>query len=186
MKIIIILSILSLSQIVLANKGAVTGLDIPRYVSLKSNDSNIRVGPSINYPIFIKYIFKDFPLKIIEEYGDWRKVVDFQNNSGWIHKSLIKNQRTAIIISQNKKKVDVYNISNGKIIGEIENGMIVNIPKCKLDWCLIIKNENKGWINKGFLWGTKENEEYNVGAIQKLTDVYLRSINLIEKKFFQK
>ena len=37
--------------------GKVTGLEIPRFVSLKSNDVNIRVGPSINYPIKLKYVF---------------------------------------------------------------------------------------------------------------------------------
>ena len=41
-----------------AEVGKETGLDIPRYVSLKSNDANIRIGPSTNYPIVIKYIQK--------------------------------------------------------------------------------------------------------------------------------
>ena len=45
-----------------------------RYVSLKSNDANIRVGPSINYPIVIKFIQHNYPLKILEEYDDWRKL----------------------------------------------------------------------------------------------------------------
>ena len=39
-----------------AQKGPETGLDIPRFVALKSNDVNLRVGPSLNYPIKIKYI----------------------------------------------------------------------------------------------------------------------------------
>ena len=75
------------------NIGSETGLDLPRYVSLKSNDSNVRVGPSKNYPITLKYIINDYPLKIVEEYDDWRKIVDFENNLGWIHKSLIKGER---------------------------------------------------------------------------------------------
>ena len=87
MKIISILISILLLNISYANTGSVTGLDLPRYVSLKSNDSNIRVGPSKNYPILIKFININYPLKIIEEYGDWRKIVDFQKNSGWIHKT---------------------------------------------------------------------------------------------------
>ena len=66
------------------NIGSQTGLDLPRFISLKSNESNIRVGPSKNYPITLRYIIKDYPLKVIEEYNDWRKIIDFQNNTGWI------------------------------------------------------------------------------------------------------
>ena len=50
------------------NLGSETKLDLPRYVSLKSSESNLRVGPSKNYPILIKFIVSDYPLKIVEEF----------------------------------------------------------------------------------------------------------------------
>ena len=75
------------TKICYAEFGKETGLEIPRYVSLKSNDANIRVGPSKNYPIVIKYTQKNYPLKILEEYDNWRKIEDFTKNIGWIHKS---------------------------------------------------------------------------------------------------
>ena len=56
MKIFFALFILFFYNISFANKGPVTGLDLPRFVSLKSDDSNVRVGPSKNYPILRKYI----------------------------------------------------------------------------------------------------------------------------------
>ena len=102
MKILFVLFILLYSNINFANKGPITGLDLPRFISLKSNDSNVRVGPSKNYPILRKYIVKNYPLKIIEEYDDWRKIIDFQNNTGWVHKSIIKGERYGIIISEKK------------------------------------------------------------------------------------
>ena len=78
------------SFIIIAKTGIVTGLDIPRFVSLKSNDANLRIGPSINYPIEIKYVKQNLPIEIIEEFDVWRKVKDYDNNIGWLHKSLIK------------------------------------------------------------------------------------------------
>ena len=103
MKIIILLILtVALTQNSHASLGEETGLKIPRYVSLKSNDANIRVGPSKNYPIVIKYIKKNYPLKIIEEYQDWRKVEDFNKNTGWIHKSLISGTRTGLIFQKTK------------------------------------------------------------------------------------
>ena len=138
-----------------------TGFEIPRYASLKSNDSNLRVGPSTNYPILIKYIENDFPIQIIEEYQDWRKIIDINNNSGWLHKRLIKGNRSGIIVSLNDKNILVYNTVFGKIIGEVSPGSIVNLKKCKQNWCLIKIGNHKGWINKKYLGSEKM--KFNVG-----------------------
>ena len=46
--VIAFISIIIFSQASNAGIGQETGLEIPRYVSLKSNDANIRVGPSKN------------------------------------------------------------------------------------------------------------------------------------------
>ena len=83
--ILFVLLILFFSKSNALELGQVTGLKVPRYVSIKSNDANIRVGPSINYPIKLKYINENYPLKIVSEHEDWRKVQDVKN-FGWIHK----------------------------------------------------------------------------------------------------
>ena len=166
---------------VYANQGSVTGLDIPRYVSLKSNDSNLRVGPSKNYPIILKYIVKNLPLRVIEEYDDWRKVEDFDNNKGWIHKSLIKGYRSGIVNSQEINQIEIYNTSDGVIIGSIEVGSVVLLPKCKLNWCLINKDDFKGWIDKKYIWGVEQDEEFKVSYFQVIFDYFFRSINFLEK-----
>ena len=68
------------------NIGSQTGYKLPRYVSIKSDETNMRVGSSINYPIILKYTIKNMPIEIIDEYGLWRKTKDFKENIGWIHK----------------------------------------------------------------------------------------------------
>ena len=135
--VIAFISIIIFSQVSNADIGKETGLEIPRYVSLKSDDTNIRVGPSKNYPIEIKYIVKNYPLKVLEEYEDWRKVQDFKNNIGWIHKSLISGTRTGIVLSNDSKNIKLLNTLDGNVIGEIGKGNIVFLEKCKIYWCLI-------------------------------------------------
>ena len=164
-----------------AEIGQETGLDIPRYVSLKSNDANIRIGPSKNYPIVIKYINKNYPLKIIEEYREWRRVEDFKNNIGWIHKSLISGIRTGIVLSKDRSHIEVYNSVNGNIIGKIGYGNIVYLEKCKIDWCLISLNNSKGWVNKKYIWGIKEKEIIKINILQKFEDLYWRSLNSLNR-----
>ncbi len=167
------------------NLGSVTGLKIPRFVSLKSNDANIRVGPSTNYPILLKYLQTNYPLKIIEEHEDWRRVTDFDNNNGWIHKSLIKGERSGIIISKDKKNIKIYNTVSGFIIGEVSNGTIVNILKCKLDACLIEISKYKGWVYKNFLWGVTAKDQFNVKFYQIFIDYYFQTINYLRAKVYK-
>ena len=154
--IISIISIIIFSKVCNADIGKETGLEIPRYVSLKSSDANIRVGPSMNYPIKIKYIIKNYPLKVLEEYEEWRKVEDFKNNIGWIHKSLISGTRTGIVLSKDNNNIELFNTLDGNSIGKMGNGNIVFIKKCKKDWCLVSKENFKGWMNKRFIWGVKK------------------------------
>ena len=178
--------IIIFSQASNADIGKETGLEIPRYVSLKSNDANIRVGPSKNYPIEIKYIKKNYPLKVLEEYEEWRKVEDFKKNIGWIHKSLISGTRTGIVLSNDDKTIKLLNTLDGDIIGEIGKGNIVSLEKCKTDWCLISSGNYKGWIDKKYIWGVKEKEIIKISFFQKFEDLYWKSVNSlskIQKKF---
>ena len=179
--VIAFISIIIFSKVSNADIGKETGLEIPRYVSLKSNDANIRVGPSKNYPIEIKYVKKNYPLKVLEEYEDWRKVEDFQKNFGWIHKSLISGIRTGIILSNENKTIKLLNTLNGNIIGEIGRGNIVYLEKCKIDWCLVSFGNYRGWIDKKNIWGIKEKEIINISFIQKFEDLYWKSVNYLNK-----
>ena len=179
--IIVFISIFIFSQICNAEIGKETGLEIPRYVSLKSNDANIRVGPSINYPIEIKYIIKNYPLKVLEEYEEWRKIEDFKKNIGWIHKSLISGNRTGIILSKDNKNIDLLNTLDGSVIGEIGKGNIVYLEKCKIDWCLVSKGNFEGWIQKKYIWGVKENEIIKISFLQRFNDLYWKSFNYFKR-----
>ena len=173
--------IIIFSQASNADIGKETGLEIPRYVSLKSNDANIRVGPSKNYPIEIKYIKKNYPLKVLEEYEEWRKVEDFKKNIGWIHKSLISGTRTGIVLSNDDKTIKLLNTLDGDIIGEIGKGNIVFLEKCKTDWCLISSGNYKGWIDKKYIWGVKEKEIIKISIFQRFEDLYWKSLNYLNK-----
>jgi len=177
---ILLISIISLS-VNAQNKGEVTGFNIPRFVSIKSDDSNLRVGPSMNYPILIKYIQKNMPLEIVDEYDVWRQVKDFHNQTGWIHKSLLKGDRYVIISYQNLQKYNLHNQPNGKIIGLINKNNIVELKKCLIDWCLINYDGNLGWILKKNLWGVYKKEIYNINHTQPIIELYWKINESISK-----
>ena len=177
--VIAFISIIIFSQVSDADIGKETGLEIPRYVSLKSNDVNLRVGPSINYPIKLKYIKKNLPIEVVDEYNVWRKVKDHENNIGWIHKSLIKGDR--FILTNNKNVKNIYNRPNGKLVGVIKSNNIINLENCLVDWCYISHVEISGWISKDYVWGVYKNEIYNKSFYQPIIDQYWK---ILDSKYF--
>ena len=161
-----------------ANIGTSTGLKIPRFVSLKSNEVNLRVGPSKNYPKELQYIRKNLPVEIIEEYELWRKITDIDGNKGWLHKSLIKAERYAIVITEKNNKAFVFNNPKGKKIGEIGVNNIVKLNSCLKEWCLINSTNKKGWVSKQNLWGVYDNEVYKLTFIQPLKNLYWKILKI--------
>jgi len=154
--------------------GIETGLKIPRFVSLKSSNSNLRVGPSENYPIILKYVITNTPVEVIDEYKNWRKINDFEGNQGWLHKSLIKGKRFVIVNTPYQEGLQVYNKPKGNYVGKIGKRNILEIDTCLIDWCKIKFRKNRGWVNKSNLWGVYEKENVNIPFYQPF-------INLIWK-----
>ena len=177
MKLTPLIFLLCISLNLYGKTGSVTGLEIPRFVSLKSDDANIRVGPSINYPIKLKYIFENLPLEIIDEFDVWRKSKDHKGNIGWVHKSLIKGDRFILVNYNTNKDVKLYNIPNGKIIGIIKKNNILDLNLCILNWCKVTQNKFSGWLLKKNIWGVYDTEIYNVKFYQPLVNQYWKILN---------
>jgi len=122
------------------------------FLTLKNIKVNLRQGPSFEYPIKLVYKKKYLPVIIIDKSETWRKIKDFENNSGWIHISQLSRKKSGINIKNNSiiyKKATIYS----KPIAKLEVGRLVLIKKCKIKWCKITAGGYSGWIFKNSLWG---------------------------------
>ena len=70
---------------VAVEKGTVTNLPLPRFVSLKASKANARRGPSLSHRIDWVYKRKHMPLEVYAEYENWRRVRDIDGAGGWVH-----------------------------------------------------------------------------------------------------
>ena len=179
MKLTYLIFLLSVSLNLSAKTGSVTGLEIPRFVSLKSNDVNIRVGPSINYPIKLTYVFQNLPLEIIDEFDVWRKSRDHEGNIGWVHKSLIKGDRYILTGYQINADIKLFSRPNGKVKGLIKNNNILELKSCTIIWCKVSSGSFSGWVLKNGIWGTYEKEIYKIKFYQPLINQYWKLLNSI-------
>ena len=144
-KIFFLLLLIFLSNIIYA--------DIPKkYLSLKNKLVNVRYGPGFNYPIKYVYKKKYLPIEVIDKKENFRRIIDFKKNSGWIHISQLKKSNSLIIL-ENKvlfKKPSKFS----KPLVKLEKGRLLIIKKCKNKWCQVTTDNYKGWIDTNNIWGS--------------------------------
>ena len=121
------------------------------FVSLKKNKVNVRYGPSFESDI--KYVYKkiNLPLKQIDKKENFRRIIDFKNNSGWIHISQLKKGNS--VIATKDKVLFKKPSSFAKPIALIKEGRLLILEKCQKKWCKVISSDYEGWIEKKEVWG---------------------------------
>ena len=122
------------------------------FLSLKKNKVNVRYGPSFDSQIKFTYKKKDLPIKQIDKKENWRRVIDFKNNSGWIHLSQLKPINSIIPLKQNILFKKPSNFS--RPLAKIERGRVLVLQKCNKGWCKVKSDKFQGWIKTDNLWGS--------------------------------
>ena len=139
-------------------RGPVTNLPIPRYVSLKASKANARRGPSLSHRIDWVFVRKKMPLEIYGEYENWRRVRDIDGAGGWVHYSLLSGSRTAIL-TVDMQPMFYAPVNDSNIVARLEKGAMGDIRKCVLKWCQLKAGGFKGWVPKTAMWGVYADEK---------------------------
>ena len=125
--------------------------------SLKNTKVNVRLGPSKNYPIKYVYEKKYLPVKIIDEHYNWRKVRDYDNDTGWIHVSQLSKIKTTVTTKNNQVVYSSPTIySKPKV--KLEIYQVLTIKQCNQIWCEIKNSKTNGWIKKEHLWAINDHK----------------------------
>ena len=136
-----------------------TGLPLPRFVSLRVAEVNMRTGPSVQHPVEWVYHRQYLPVEVIAEYGTWRKVRDWQATRGWIHKALLSGRRT-LIITKAMRTVRREPESRSAAVAKAEEDVVGRILKCGQDsgWCRVEVGGHEGWLRRVDFWGVYPDE----------------------------
>lgn len=139
------------------DRGPVTNLPLPRFVSMKAAEGNVRRGPSLTHQIDWIFTRRDIPLVITAEHGHWRRVEDRDGAGGWVHYSLLSGSRTAIV---ERDMLDLLAQPDpaAMVVARLELGVIARIESCLADWCRMNASGYKGWAPKAALWGVGPGE----------------------------
>lgn len=139
------------------DRGPVTNLPLPRFVSLKANEANVRRGPSLSHRIDWIFQRRNMPLRVIGEYGHWRRVVDREGLGGWVHYSLLSGNRT-VIVDQDMLVLRQRPDQNSLDVALLELGVIADLGECIPLWCQLRAGGYRGWAPKTALFGVDPDE----------------------------
>ena len=137
-------------------------LAVPRFVSLKMGEVNLRTGPGNRYPIRYVYKKKNYPVEVIDEYELWRQIREVDGTIGWVHRRMITGTRYVLL----KQDADVFKKADisSKIKAYATKDVLAKVEKCpaKSDFCeLEFEFDNrkiKGWVKRDVLYGLYPNE----------------------------
>lgn len=142
-------------------KGPVSGLPLPRFVSLKSDEVNLRTGPGKDYPT--QWVFRraGLPVEVIKEFESWRQVRDSEGVTGWVNQALLSGRRTAQVLPWEMKAGEAPprlelrsdDSERSSATALVEAGVIANVQSCDSRWCYVTIEKFKGYIPQSKLWG---------------------------------
>jgi SH3-like domain-containing protein len=142
--------------------GSQSGLPLPRFVSLKSDRVNVRVGPTRDHEVSWVFTRAGLPVEITAEYSNWRRIRDWEGSEGWVYHSLLSGRRTALVMSRGKDDlVPLYDSPDphSAVVAKLQSGVLGRIKSCTGSWCHIAGRTFDGWIVQGRVWGAYPNEK---------------------------
>ena len=138
--------------------GSETKLPLPRFVSLRSSEVNLRTGPGTNYPVDWVFVRRELPVEVIAEFDVWRKIRDWQGTVGWVHQSMLDGRRTARVTGADRE-LRSEPADSAVAVARLAPGVIGRLLQCEAVWCRIDADGYRGWLKRDEFWGTYPDEK---------------------------
>jgi SH3-like domain-containing protein len=144
------------------NEDASSGLPVPRFVSIKADRVDVRGGPDRDHDVSFIFTRVGWPVEIVAEFENWRRIRDSDGTEGWVYHSLLSGKRTAAV--QLKEKTDLAPLhaepdAKSPVMAKLEIGVLGTVKACNGSWCHLVGNNFDGWIEQDDLWGVYPNEK---------------------------
>ncbi len=145
-----------------SNETTANSLPVPRFVSIKADRVDVRGGPDKDHEVSFIFTRVGWPVEIIAQSENWRRIRDSDGTEGWVYHSLLSGKRTAAV--QLKQKTDLaplYSKPDAKspLMAQLAVGVLGTVKTCNGSWCHIIGQTFDGWIEQNDLWGVYPNEK---------------------------
>lgn len=143
-------------------KGTTTGLKLPRWVALRSDEVNLRTGPGMQYPIDWQYHRRDLPVSVLREYEVWRLVETRDGTKGWVHQATLTGRRGFLVIDA-ERVLRAAADDAAAPVARLQPGVVGHIRSCESAqaWCEVQTGDYRGWLRRTDIWGVDPDEAIN-------------------------
>jgi SH3-like domain-containing protein len=137
-----------------------SGLPLPRFVSLRSDEVNLRTGPGVRYPVDWIYTRRDLPVEVIAEFEAWRKIRDWQGVEGWVHQSMLSARRMIVVIGPQPRRLRSEPDDKAPPLAMLDPHVMGRLLACPKDksYCRVDVENIQGWLKRDEFWGVYTNE----------------------------
>jgi SH3-like domain-containing protein len=167
-----VLSLIVLPTLAQAAAQAQSGLPLPRFVTIKGKESNVRVGPGYQYDVSWTYQVAGTPVEIIQEFDVWRKIRDVDGSVGWVHQNMLSGTRAGYVNQNAGDKLGMHASASDTsgIVAWVGPGFPVKIQSCDGDWCAVVATDHpasgtpstySGYLPENDLWGVFQGESFD-------------------------
>jgi SH3-like domain-containing protein len=141
--------------------GPVTGLPLPRFAALRSDQVNLRAGPGTRYPIEWTFQRRDWPVEILREHDVWRRIRDADGTEGWVHVSTLTARRNFLVRGGEERLLRRGPDAEAAPVARLRPGVVGRLRRCEADsaWCEGQVGNHRGWIRRAEIWGVWPGEE---------------------------
>ncbi|MEE3626263.1 SH3 domain-containing protein [Nitrospirillum sp. BR 11752] len=136
-----------------------TGMPVPRFATLKSNEVNVRTGPGVRYPVEWVFVRAGMPVEITAEFDTWRRIRDVEGTQGWVHQSTLSGRRGIVVTGQQLRTLRRDATTTAEAVAQLDPGVIAKLRKCKGGWCQVDVGGFRGWLQRDEVWGVYPKEE---------------------------
>ena len=124
-----------------------------RMVSVDADMINLRSGPGSKYKILWE-LGHGYPLKVIGSKGGWYRVIDFENDKGWVYKKLV-NRTPHLVVKKRAVNLRSGPSTKYKIVRQAKRGVVFRTMEQRPGWVKVRHEEEnvEGWVKRDLLWG---------------------------------
>lgn len=151
----------ALASDVTGSLGSQTRLPVPRFVSLKSERINARMGPTRDHQVIWIYQRAGLPVEVTAEFENWRRIRDHEGTETWVFHSMLSGRRTGMVQPRggSTELVPLMNRAGGdRVVARLEPRVQGTVRSCNGRWCRFSGDGFDGWIEQDRLWGVYPNE----------------------------
>ena len=144
------------------------GLPIPRFVTIDTDEANLRAGPGWQYPTEWVLVRRGMPVEVLAEFDVWRQIRDAEGIEGWVHQSMLSGRRSLLIVGADVQMLRREPHPDAPVLARLEPGVLGRVLRCPGpddendraagDWCYCEVSGFRGWLPRSALWGLHQGE----------------------------